>query len=116
MKDILNENLQRKLDDLQRKREIHLHSFKSYKSEIQNKLFIIKKKAKHKKHKSGKSMFLLTVKIRRTQIFLKLFSLVDTSTFYFVKKQNLIALNNLDINFRVKVTSLIMQPYKTSAD
>ncbi|KAM6187678.1 putative bromodomain-containing protein 10 [Sarcoramphus papa] len=54
LKDILNENLQRKLDDLQRKREIHLHPFKSYKAEIQNKLFIIKKKAKHKKHKSGK--------------------------------------------------------------
>ncbi|XP_010015801.1 PREDICTED: uncharacterized protein KIAA2026 homolog, partial [Nestor notabilis] len=54
LKDILNENLQRKLDDLQRKREIHLHPFKSYKTEIQNKLFIIKKKAKHKKHKSGK--------------------------------------------------------------
>ncbi|XP_051499256.1 uncharacterized protein KIAA2026 homolog isoform X3 [Apus apus] len=52
LKDILNENLQRKLDDLQRKREFHLHPFKSYKSEIQNKLFIIKKKAKHKKHKS----------------------------------------------------------------
>ncbi|XP_063036321.1 uncharacterized protein KIAA2026 homolog isoform X2 [Melospiza melodia melodia] len=54
LKDILNENLQRKLDDLQRKREIHLHPFKSFKSEIQNKLFLIKKKAKHKKHKSGK--------------------------------------------------------------
>ncbi|XP_032530720.1 uncharacterized protein KIAA2026 homolog isoform X4 [Chiroxiphia lanceolata] len=54
LKDILNENLQRTLDDLQRKREIHLHPFKSYKSELQNKLFIIKKKAKHKKHKSGK--------------------------------------------------------------
>ncbi|XP_062455742.1 uncharacterized protein KIAA2026 homolog [Rhea pennata] len=54
LKDILNENLQRKLDDLQRKREIHLHSFKSFKSELQSKLFIIKKKAKHKKHKSGK--------------------------------------------------------------
>ncbi|XP_076219324.1 putative bromodomain-containing protein 10 isoform X2 [Aptenodytes patagonicus] len=54
LKDILNENLQRRLDDLQRKRDIHLHPFKSYKSEIQNKLFIIKKKAKHKKHKSGK--------------------------------------------------------------
>ncbi|KAM6035774.1 putative bromodomain-containing protein 10 isoform 2-T2 [Theristicus caerulescens] len=54
LKDILNENLQRKLDDLQRKREIHLHPFKSYKSEIQSKLFMIKKKAKHKKHKSGK--------------------------------------------------------------
>ncbi|XP_037979467.1 uncharacterized protein KIAA2026 homolog isoform X3 [Motacilla alba alba] len=54
LKDILNENLQRKLDDLQRKREIHLHPFKSYKSEIQNKLFLIKKKAKHKKNKSGK--------------------------------------------------------------
>ncbi|XP_069737338.1 uncharacterized bromodomain-containing protein 10 isoform X2 [Phaenicophaeus curvirostris] len=54
LKDILNENLQKKLDDLQRKREIHLYPFKSYKSEIQNKLFIIKKKAKHKKHKSGK--------------------------------------------------------------
>ncbi|XP_056370093.1 uncharacterized protein KIAA2026 homolog isoform X2 [Oenanthe melanoleuca] len=53
LKDILNENLQKKLDDLQRKREIHPHPFKSYKSEIQNKLFIIKKKAKHKKHKSG---------------------------------------------------------------
>ncbi|XP_071588134.1 uncharacterized bromodomain-containing protein 10 isoform X3 [Heliangelus exortis] len=54
LKDILNENLQRKLDELQRKREIHIHPFKSYKSEFQNKLFIIKKKAKHKKHKSGK--------------------------------------------------------------
>ncbi|KAM6230947.1 putative bromodomain-containing protein 10 isoform 2-T4 [Porphyrio hochstetteri] len=54
LKDILNENLQRKLDDLQRKHEIHLHPFKYYKSELQNKLFIIKKKAKHKKHKSGK--------------------------------------------------------------
>ncbi|XP_039945300.1 uncharacterized protein KIAA2026 homolog isoform X2 [Hirundo rustica] len=54
LKDILNENLQKRLDDLQRKREIHLLPFKSYKSEIQNKLFIIKKKAKHKKHKSGK--------------------------------------------------------------
>ncbi|XP_074388352.1 putative bromodomain-containing protein 10 isoform X3 [Zonotrichia albicollis] len=54
LKDILNENLQRKLDDLQRKCEIHLHPFKSFKSEIQNKLFLIKKKAKHKKHKSGK--------------------------------------------------------------
>ncbi|XP_053153195.1 uncharacterized protein KIAA2026 homolog isoform X2 [Hemicordylus capensis] len=47
LKDILNENLQRK-------REIHLHSLKSYKPEIQNKLFMMKKKAKHKKHKSGK--------------------------------------------------------------
>ncbi|XP_038026172.1 uncharacterized bromodomain-containing protein 10 isoform X1 [Anas platyrhynchos] len=54
LKDILNENLQKKIDDLQRRREIHLHPFKSYKSEIQSKLFIIKKKAKHKKHKSGK--------------------------------------------------------------
>ncbi|XP_062369293.1 uncharacterized protein KIAA2026 homolog [Cinclus cinclus] len=54
LKDILNENLQKKRDDLQRRREIHLHPFKSYKYEIQNKLFIIKKKAKHKKHKSGK--------------------------------------------------------------
>ncbi|XP_064355778.1 uncharacterized bromodomain-containing protein 10-like isoform X2 [Dromaius novaehollandiae] len=53
LKDTLNENLQRKLDDLQRKRDIHPHPFKSYKSEIQNKLFIIKKTAKHK-HKSGK--------------------------------------------------------------
>ncbi|XP_021234967.1 uncharacterized protein KIAA2026 homolog isoform X11 [Numida meleagris] len=52
LKDILNENLQKKLDDLQRRREVHLHPFKSYKSEIQSKLF--KKKAKHKKHKSGK--------------------------------------------------------------
>lgn len=56
LKDILNENLQKKIDDLQRRREIHLHPFKSYKSEIQSKLFIIKKKAKHKKHKSGKLM------------------------------------------------------------
>ncbi|XP_032069443.1 uncharacterized protein KIAA2026 homolog isoform X3 [Thamnophis elegans] len=47
LKDILNESLQRK-------REIHLHSLKSYKPEIQNKLLMIKKKAKHKKHKSGK--------------------------------------------------------------
>ncbi|XP_072216352.1 uncharacterized bromodomain-containing protein 10 isoform X3 [Excalfactoria chinensis] len=52
LKDILNENLQKKLDDLQRRREVHLYPFKSYKSEIQSKLF--KKKAKHKKHKSGK--------------------------------------------------------------
>lgn len=76
LKDILNENLQRKLDDLQRKREIHLHPFRSYKSEIQNKLFIIKKKAKHKKHKSGKLTFLPVVKIRRIQIclFVCLFS------------------------------------------
>ncbi|XP_020666037.3 putative bromodomain-containing protein 10 isoform X1 [Pogona vitticeps] len=47
LKEILNENLQRK-------REIHLHSLKSYKPEIQNKLLMMKKKAKHKKHKSGK--------------------------------------------------------------
>ncbi|KAH0628315.1 hypothetical protein JD844_009272 [Phrynosoma platyrhinos] len=47
LKDILNENLQRK-------RELHLHSLKSYKHEIQNKLLLMKKKAKHKKHKSGK--------------------------------------------------------------
>lgn len=73
LKDILNENLQRKLDDLQRKREIHLHPFKSYKSEIQNKLFIIKKKAKHKKHKSGKLTFLLIVKIGGCRFFLKFF-------------------------------------------
>lgn len=65
LKDILNENLQRKLDDLQRKREVHLHPFKSYKSEIQNKLFTIKKKAKHKKHKSGKLIFLPIVKIKK---------------------------------------------------
>ncbi|XP_007428184.1 uncharacterized protein KIAA2026 homolog isoform X1 [Python bivittatus] len=47
LKDILNESLQRK-------RELHLHSLKSYKPEIQNKLLMMKKKAKHKKHKSGK--------------------------------------------------------------
>ncbi|XP_054843246.1 uncharacterized protein KIAA2026 homolog [Eublepharis macularius] len=47
LKDILSENLQRK-------REIHLHSLKSYKPEIQNKLLMMKKKVKHKKHKSGK--------------------------------------------------------------
>ncbi|XP_060618275.2 uncharacterized bromodomain-containing protein 10 isoform X1 [Anolis sagrei] len=47
LKDILNESLQRK-------RELHLQSLKSYKPEIQNKLFLMKKKAKHKKHKSGK--------------------------------------------------------------
>ncbi|KAM7166102.1 putative bromodomain-containing protein 10 isoform 1-T2 [Macrochelys suwanniensis] len=47
LKDILNAHLQRK-------REIYPHPFKTYKPEIQNKLFIIKKKAKHKKHKSGK--------------------------------------------------------------
>lgn len=63
LKDILNENLQRKLDDLQRKREIHLHPFKSYKTEIQNKLLIIKKKANHKKHKSGKLMYLPVEKL-----------------------------------------------------
>ena len=48
LKDILNENLQRKRESL------HSLAFKSYKPEIQNKLLIIKKKAKHKKHKSGK--------------------------------------------------------------
>ncbi|XP_076217598.1 putative bromodomain-containing protein 10 [Aptenodytes patagonicus] len=53
LKDALNENLQRKLDDLQKKHEIHPHPFKSYKPEKQNKLFIIKKTVKHE-HKSGK--------------------------------------------------------------
>ncbi|KAM8802475.1 putative bromodomain-containing protein 10 isoform 4-T4 [Rhynchonycteris naso] len=48
LKDVLNENLQRKREGL------HSLAFKSYKPEIQNKLLIIKKKAKHKKHKSGK--------------------------------------------------------------
>lgn len=48
MKDVLNENLQRKREGL------HSLPFKSYKPEIQNKLLIIKKKGKHKKHKSGK--------------------------------------------------------------
>nr|XP_033781679.1 uncharacterized protein KIAA2026 homolog [Geotrypetes seraphini] len=48
LKDILNENLQEKRDGLQS------HSFKSYKPEIQSTLFLIKKKTKHKKHKSGK--------------------------------------------------------------
>ncbi|XP_015262958.1 PREDICTED: uncharacterized protein KIAA2026 homolog [Gekko japonicus] len=47
LKDILSEKLKRK-------REIHLHSLKSYKPEIQNKLLMMKKKVKHKKHKSGK--------------------------------------------------------------
>lgn len=50
LKDILSEKLQRK-------REIHLHSLKSYKPEIQNKLLMMKKKVKHKKHKSGKLIF-----------------------------------------------------------
>ena len=48
LKDVLSENLQRKREGL------HSLAFKSYKPEIQNKLLIIKKKAKHKKHKSGK--------------------------------------------------------------
>ncbi|XP_021564370.1 uncharacterized protein KIAA2026 homolog [Carlito syrichta] len=48
LKDVLNENIQRKRESLQSL------AFKSYKPEIQNKLLIIKKKAKHKKHKSGK--------------------------------------------------------------
>ncbi|XP_027262226.1 uncharacterized protein KIAA2026 homolog isoform X6 [Cricetulus griseus] len=48
LKDVLNENLQRKREGL------HSLAFKSYKPEIQNKLLIIKKKGKHKKHKSGK--------------------------------------------------------------
>ncbi|XP_029469814.1 uncharacterized protein KIAA2026 homolog isoform X2 [Rhinatrema bivittatum] len=48
LKDILNENLQEKRDGL------HAHPFKSYKPEIQSTLFLIKKKTKHKKHKSGK--------------------------------------------------------------
>lgn len=52
LKDVLNENLQRKREGL------HSLAFKSYKPEIQNKLLIIKKKAKHKKHKSGKKIHL----------------------------------------------------------
>ncbi|XP_073908018.1 uncharacterized bromodomain-containing protein 10 isoform X2 [Castor canadensis] len=48
LKDALSENLQRKREGL------HSLAFKSYKPDIQNKLLIIKKKAKHKKHKSGK--------------------------------------------------------------
>ncbi|GAB0209910.1 hypothetical protein GRJ2_003456700 [Grus japonensis] len=51
----LNENLQRKLDDLQKKHEIHPHSFKSYKPEKQ-KLFVIKKTAKHE-HKSEEEIW-----------------------------------------------------------
>lgn len=47
-KHILNENLHGKYASL------HSQSFKSYKSEIHNKFFLIKKKTKHKKHKSGK--------------------------------------------------------------
>ncbi|XP_069096291.1 uncharacterized bromodomain-containing protein 10 isoform X2 [Pleurodeles waltl] len=47
-KHILNENLHGKYASL------HAQSFKSYKSEIHNKFFLIKKKTKHKKHKSGK--------------------------------------------------------------
>lgn len=47
LKDVLSENLQRKREGL------HSLPFKSYKPEIQSKLLIIKKKGKHKKHKSG---------------------------------------------------------------
>ncbi|XP_069482126.1 uncharacterized bromodomain-containing protein 10 isoform X2 [Ambystoma mexicanum] len=47
-KHLLNENLHGKYAGLQSQ------PFKSYKSEIHSKLFLNKKKAKHKKHKSGK--------------------------------------------------------------
>ncbi|KAM4708139.1 putative bromodomain-containing protein 10 [Discoglossus pictus] len=48
LKDLLNENIQGQFESH------HTHTFVSYKTEIQNKLFLSKKKAKHKKHKSGK--------------------------------------------------------------
>ncbi|XP_038625445.1 uncharacterized protein KIAA2026 homolog [Tachyglossus aculeatus] len=48
LKDVLSETMKRKREGF------HSLVFKSYKPEIHNKLFIIKKKAKHKKHKSGK--------------------------------------------------------------
>ncbi|KAE8632930.1 hypothetical protein XENTR_v10001717 [Xenopus tropicalis] len=49
LKDILNDHLQVKCDTLQ------LHKFRSLKTEIQSKLYLTKKRAKHKKHKSGKN-------------------------------------------------------------
>ncbi|KAM4807964.1 putative bromodomain-containing protein 10 [Rhinophrynus dorsalis] len=48
LKNILNEDLQRKCDSMQ------TQTFKTYKNDIQNKLYLTKKRAKHKKHKSGK--------------------------------------------------------------
>ncbi|XP_053558537.1 uncharacterized protein KIAA2026 homolog [Bombina bombina] len=48
LKDMLIDNMQDKCES------VRTHSFRSYKTEIQNKLFLTKKKAKHKKHKSGK--------------------------------------------------------------
>ncbi|XP_075683452.1 putative bromodomain-containing protein 10 isoform X2 [Rhinoderma darwinii] len=48
IKDLLNENIQGKCGNLQ------AHTFKSLKSEIHSKLYLNKKRAKHKKHKSGK--------------------------------------------------------------
>ncbi|XP_069818042.1 uncharacterized bromodomain-containing protein 10 [Dendropsophus ebraccatus] len=46
IKDLLNENVQGKYENLQ--------TFRSLKAEIHNKLYLNKKQAKHKKHKSGK--------------------------------------------------------------
>ncbi|KAM8793377.1 LOW QUALITY PROTEIN: putative bromodomain-containing protein 10 [Eudromia elegans] len=68
LKDNLNENLWRKLDDLQRKCEIDPHPFKSFKPEIQSKLFTIKKTTKQK-HKSGKkSMSNKAIKKKRKAV------------------------------------------------
>lgn len=47
IKDLLNENLQGKCENLQ------THTFKSLKSELHSKLYLNKKQVKHKKHKSG---------------------------------------------------------------
>ncbi|OCT97843.1 uncharacterized protein KIAA2026 [Xenopus laevis] len=46
-KDTLNDHLQLKCDSLQ------LHKFRSLKTEINSKLYFTKKRAKHKKHKTG---------------------------------------------------------------
>ncbi|OCU01036.1 uncharacterized protein KIAA2026 [Xenopus laevis] len=59
-KDVINDYLHVKCDNLQ------LHKFRSLKTEIQSKLYFTKKRAKHKKHKSGKNtVFKKTVTKKR---------------------------------------------------
>ncbi|XP_053321988.1 uncharacterized protein KIAA2026 homolog [Spea bombifrons] len=63
LKTNVNENLQGKCESLQ------LHTLKSIKTEIQSKLYIMKKRVKHKKHKSGKkAISKRTVEKKRTVI------------------------------------------------
>ncbi|XP_018415807.1 PREDICTED: uncharacterized protein KIAA2026 homolog [Nanorana parkeri] len=58
MKDLMTENTQGRFENLQ-------NTFKSFKTEMHNKLFLNKKRAKHKKHKSGKKSFSTNIVVKK---------------------------------------------------